>query len=152
MHQSSSSLTRGAPNPAGGQDSHGGSSLSHPAPRYQAPGETAGPASEENPPNARLSLQFPTKHLDAPTQPYLTFGLDLNNMVGSDDSYRLFPNRAITSPSPASSPNHYRSRSRSRSPSRGNAIPASPRRNSSPNFPDSFHRVCPPDAGLLHNP
>lgn len=74
----------------------------------------------------------PTQRLAAPTQPFLTFGLDLNATAESDDTISMGTYRANGSPSPTYSINRSRSRSRSRSPSKGKANSHTPRRSSSP--------------------
>lgn len=101
-------------------------------------------------PETLLRLQFPTQHLDAPTQPFLTLGLDLNAAVDSEGSPRRAMSRSNASPSPVVTPSSCRSRSRSRSPKRGKATPASPRRNSSPNTSNKTHRASLPGERLLH--
>lgn len=94
-----------------------------------------------------LRLQFPTQRLDEPTQPFLTFDLDLNIAADGEENSRSNLRSASASlPSACTSS----SRSRSRSPTRGKTNLTSPRRNSSPKHKSSFLRDSPPGAGPFH--
>ena len=77
-------------------------------------------------------LHAPTQRMADPTQPFLTFDLDLNAIADSDDKISLETRRANVSPSSRNSISRSRSRSRNRSPSRGKANSSTPRKNSSP--------------------